>query len=134
MILHRTSSAAVTSIEAPLFTVTGPNSEGMTFFLENLDTANYVQYRTQVASSPDDSAYSDLVADATNGAVVGNFGVTGILTPQSAGGTSNRVMISVRTPAPYTRLLISSSGGAQVNYGITMQTSSAPTNFTLGTL
>ena len=134
MILHRTSSAAVTSVEAPLLTVTGPNSEGMTFFLENLDTVNYVSYRTQVASSPDDSAYVDLVADATNGAVVGNFAVSGILTPRYSGSGSNRVMISVRTPAPYTRILLSSSGGAQVNYGITMQTSSAPNNFTLGTL
>jgi hypothetical protein len=134
MILHRTSSAAVASIEAPLLTVTGPNSEGMTFFLENLDTVNYCQYRTQVANSPDDASYTDLVADATNGAVVGNFGVSGILTPQSAGSNSNRVMISVRTSAPYTRILISSSGGAQINYGVTMQTSSGPNNFTLGTL
>jgi hypothetical protein len=134
MILHRTSTAAVTSTEAPLFTVTGPNSEGMTFFLENLDTVNYVSYRVQVANSPDESAYADLVADATNGAVVGNFGVSGILTPLYAGSPSNRVMISVRTPAPYTRVLISSSGGASVNYGITTQTSSVPSNFTLGNL
>lgn len=134
MILHRTSSAAVTSTEAPLLTVTGPNSEGITFFLENLDTTNYISYRTQVAASPDDSAFTDLVPDATNGAVVGNFGVSGILTPRFAGTNSNRVMISVRTPASYTRILISSSGGAQVNYGVTMQTSSAPTNFTLGIL
>jgi hypothetical protein len=134
MILHRTSSAAVSSTEAPLLTVTGPNSEGITFFLENLDTTNYVSYRTQVASSPDDASYTDLVADATNGAVVGNFAVAGILTPRFAGTVSNRVMISVRTPASYTRILISSSGGAQVNYGISMQTSSAPNNFTLGIL
>ena len=134
MILHRTSSAAVGSTEATLLTVTGPNSEGMTFFLENLDTVNYVQYRTQTATSPDDSAYTDLVADATNGAVVGNYGVSGILTPLYSGTNSNRVMISVRTPAPYTRILASSSGGAQINYGVTMQTSSVPSNFTLGTL
>jgi hypothetical protein len=134
MILHRTSTAAVTSTELPLLTVTGPNSEGMTFFLENLDTANYVTYRVQTASSPDDSAYTDLPSDTTNGPVVGNFGTTGILTPYHSGATSNRVMISLRTPAPYTRILASSSGGAQVNYGITMQTSSVPTNFTLGNL
>jgi hypothetical protein len=134
MILHRTSSAAVTSTEAPLLTVTGPNSEGIIFFLENLDTVNYVQYRVQTANSPADSAYTDLVSDTTNGPVVGNFGTAGILTPLSSGTTSSRIMISVRTPAPYTRILASSSGGARVNYGITMQTSSVSNNFTFGTL
>jgi hypothetical protein len=106
----------------------------MTFFLENLDTANYITYRVQTSPSPNDTSYTDLVSDATNGPVVGNFGTSGILTPRSSGSTSNRVMISVRTPASYTRILASSSGGAQLNYGVTMQTSSAPNNFTLGTL
>jgi hypothetical protein len=134
MILHRTSSATVTSIEAPLLTFTGPNSEGITFFLENLDTTNYVTYRVQTSASPDDSSYTDLVSDTPSGPVVGNFGTSGILTPLSSGVTSNRVMISVRTPASYTRILAAASGGAQLNYGITTQTSSAPNNFTLGTL
>src|SRR5262245_49374393 len=130
MILHRTSSATVASTEAPLLTITGPNSEGISFFLENLDTTNYVTYRVQTASSPEDSAYTDLPADQPNGVVAGNFATTGILTPNS-GSTSNRVMISVRTPASYTRILAAASGGAQLNYGITMQTSSLPHNFTL---
>lgn len=134
MLLHRTSFASVASTEAALLTFTGPNSEGMTFFLENTDTVNYVQYRVQTSNSPDDSSYTDLVNDATNGAVVGNFGTNGILSPLLNGSTGNRVMISVRTPAPYTRILASASGGASVNYGITIQTSSSPDNFTLGTL
>jgi len=134
MILHRTSSATVASTEAPLLTITGPNSEGMTFFLENLDTTNYVTYRVQTASSPEDSAYTDLPADQPNGVVAGNFATTGILTPCHSGATSNRVMISVRTPASYTRILAAASGGAVLNYGITMQTSSLPNNFTFGNL
>ena len=134
MILHRTSFADVISTEAPLLTVTGPNPEGMTFFLENTDTANYVTYRVQIANSPEDSAYMDLVSDVTGGAVVGNFATSGILTPLFSGAISNRVMISVRTPASYTRILAAASGGAQVNYGITVQSSSLPNNFTLGTL
>src|SRR5258705_783476 len=134
MILHRTSSATVAATEIPLLTITGPNSEGMTFFLENLDTTNYVTYRAQRADSPEDSAYTDLVSDATSGPVVGNFGVSGILTPLHSSTTANRVMISVRTPAPYIRILAAASGGAQVNYGVTMQSSSASNNFTLGTL
>jgi hypothetical protein len=134
MILHRTSSAAVSSTESPLFIITGPNSEGMTFFVENLDTTNYITYRVQTASSPEDNAYADLPADQPNGVVAGNFGTSGILTPLHSGSTANRVMISVRTPASYTRLLAAASGGAQVNYGITLQSSSTPNNFTLGTL
>ena len=134
MIVHRTSTATVTSTELPLLTVTGPNSEGMTFFIENLDTANYITFRTQTSNSPDDASYTDLVSDAVAGPVAGNFGTSGILTPLFVGTITNRIMISVRTPAPYTRILAASSGGAQVNYGVTMQTSSATNNFTLGTL
>src|ERR1700752_1713646 len=106
----------------------------MIFCLEHLDTVNYITYRVQTSPSPDEASYTDLVSDATNGPVVGNFGTSGILTPLSSGATSNRIMISVRTPASYTRILASSSGGAQVNYGITCQTASSSTNFTLGTL
>lgn len=134
MLLNRTTTAVVTSTEAPLFVITGPNAGGLTIFLENLDTTNYVAYRVQTAESNLALAFTDLPSDSVLHGVAGNFATAGILTPSSSSLTSNQVMISIRTSSSYLRLLVSSSGGAQLNYGITTLTPSTSSNFTNGVL
>jgi hypothetical protein len=119
-----------------VFVITGPNTEGITLFLENTDTTNYIQYRTQVSNTPLDSDFQDLPSDGDSAtvAIKGNFGTYGILTPMNPTIGTNRVMISIRTSAPYTRIIASASGGALLNYGIVMQMPSNSTNFTPGTM
>src|SRR5262252_8067316 len=129
MLLDRTSTAVVTSTEAPVFTISGPNAEGQTIFLENLDTVNYISYRVQTANSNVPSVYVDLPSDSVEGGVAGNFGCSGVLTPVNPSVITNRVMVNVRTSASYLRLLASSSGGAQLNYGIVTIGPSTSTNY-----
>jgi hypothetical protein len=134
MLLDRTSTAIVTSTEAPVFTISGPNAEGQAIFLENLDTVNYISYRVQTANSNVPSAFTDLPSDSVAGGVAGNYGCSGTLTPINPSVITNRVMVNVRTSASYLRLVASSSGGAQLNYGIVTIGPSTSTTFTNGTL
>lgn len=134
MLLDRYSTATITSTEAPVFTISGPNAEGLAIFLENLDTVNYISYRVQTANSNVPSAFVDLPSDSVAGGVAGNFGCSGVLTPVNPSVITNRVMINVRTSASFLRLLASSSGGALVNFGIVTICPSTSTNFTNGTL
>jgi hypothetical protein len=134
MILDRYSTATITSTESPVFTVSAPNAEGLAIFLENLDTVNYISYRIQVANSNVPAAFTDLPSDSVEGGVAGNFSCSGVLTPINPSIITNRVMINVRTSASFLRLLASSSGGAQVNFGIVTVAPSTSTNFTNGTL
>jgi hypothetical protein len=134
MLLDRFSTATITSTENPVFTVSAPNAEGLAIFLENLDTVNYISYRVQTANSNVPSAFTDLPSDSVAGGVAGNFGCSGVLTPINPSVITNRVMINVRTSASFLRLLASSSGGAQVNFGIVTIGPSTSTNFTNGTL
>jgi hypothetical protein len=122
MILHRSFSGNVTSSEATVFTLIGPNTLGASVALENKDSLNYVSYRFQGATINTDSSYADLV----NGS--GNVGVSGILAP------GDQVLVTLANTNAYTRMLASSSGGARVEMGITQFSPNASTNFTSGQL
>ena len=134
MLLTRTSTTSVSSTEAPVFTISGPNAEGQTIFFENLDTVNYISYRVQTANSNVPEAFTDLPSDSVESGVAGNYGCSGVLTPSNPSIITNRVMINVRTSASFLRVLASSSGGAQLNYGIVTIGPSTSTTFTNGTL
>lgn len=104
MINFRTNHKTVDTNEAAIFTLLGSNAEGVTLFLINRDDTNYVNYR--IKTSNDGITYAALAEGS------GNTGVTGIIAPAA------KVMVSLRTAAPYVQLLADASGGAELDFGI----------------
>lgn len=126
MILTRVDQQPVQTSQNPVFTIFGPNTLGITIFLENLDTTNYIQYQFASAQVNLSSSYTFLTD------VGGNFGSSGILTP--VGGGASQAMVSIRVTDPYIRLLASGAGGATVRYSVHQFVSTSSTNYTNGVL
>ena len=106
MINCRHNFIQVTSSNATLFTLLGPNVDGVVVFLENTDPLNYISYQFQGSPTNNDGDYTNLAEGS------GNQGVAGVLAP---GG---RAMVNIRVTNPYIRVQASSSGGALLHYTI----------------
>ena len=120
MILHRSNRLTLIAAESVLFTVLGPNSDGITLFLENASTLNYISYRFQESASNTDANFTDL-EDAE-----GNFGTSGILSPEG------KAMVSIRSTSPYIRLKASAPGGADLDYSLSQFGSNSSAYYTNG--
>lgn len=120
MILTRFTQKEVSSSENTVLTLLGPNSDGVTLFLENQSGINFIDYRFQSSENNLSDSYTNLEDG------FGNFGVSGILPPNA------KAMVSIRSTAPYIRLTASSSGGSQLGISVTQFVSSQSSYFTNG--
>ena len=120
MILNRFVEKEVVEAEGTIFTILGPNSDGVTIFIENKSDINYINYRFQSSETNISDDYVNIVE--TNG----SYGVTGILAPRE------KAMVSIRITSPFIRLLASSSGGSNINCSITQFVNTCSSYFTNG--
>lgn len=120
MILNRFVEKEVVASEEPIFTILGPNSDGVTIFIENKSNINYINYRFQSSETNISDDYMNIQETS------GSYGVNGILAP------FEKAMVSIRITSPFIRLLASSSGGSYINCSITQFVNTNSSYYTNG--
>lgn len=121
MVLHRSVHKLIGAAESTVFTVLGPNSDGITVFLQNQDGLNFISYRFQQSSTNIDDDYTNLTDTGSD------YGVSGTLSPGA------RAMVSIRSSSPFVRMLSNAPGGAELAYSISQFSNGAAVYYNNGT-